>query len=219
MTKTKAKKPAAKPSSRKSKAKTKAEAKAGPKAEKKPKLPFEWRVLRAAFDLIEEEGWGAFSLEELVSYARLDPDDLFALVSRKSDLLGLLAEQIDQAMMEGGPVEGSVRDCLFDLVMRRFEALQPWRAGVVTIVDDLASDPALPLLLLPAFHTSLTLVLESAGLAPTPLRVFGLGAVVLASFKHWLRDDSPDLSSTMAALDKNLARIEELAETLAPIGA
>ncbi len=217
MTKTKAKKPAAKPSPRKSKAKP--QAKAGPKAEKKPKLPFEWRVLRAAFDLIEEEGWGAFSLEELVSYARMDPDDLFALVSRKSDLLGLLAEQIDQAMMEGGPVEGSVRDCLFDLVMRRFEALQPWHAGVVTIVDDLASDPALPLLLLPAFHTSLTLVLESAGLAPTPLRVFGLGAVVLASFKHWLRDDSPDLSSTMAALDKNLARIEELAETLAPIGA
>lgn len=217
MTKTKAKKPAAKPSPRKSKAKP--QAKAGPRAEKKPRLPFEWRVLRAAFDLIEEEGWDAFSLEELVRYARLDPEELFALVSRKSDLLGLLAEQIDQAMMEGGPVDGSVRDCLFDLVMRRFEALQPWRAGVVTIVDDLASDPALPLLLLPAFHTSLTLVLESAGLAPTPLRVFGLGAVVLASFKHWLRDDSPDLSSTMAALDKNLARIEELAETLAPIGA
>jgi hypothetical protein len=213
MTKTKTKKPAAKSSPRKSKAK------AAPKAEKKPKLPFEWRVLRAAFDLIEEEGWAAFSLEDLVGYARLDPDELFALVSRKSDLLVLLIGQIDQAMMEGGLVGGPVRDCLFDLIMRRFEALQPWRAGVVTIVDELGSDPALPLLLLPSFHTSLTLVLESAGLAPTPLRVFGLGAVVLASFKHWLRDDSSDLSSTMAVLDKNLARIEELAESLALVGA
>ncbi len=191
---------------------------AKPKAAKTPKLPYEWRVLRAAFDLIEERGWASFELEDVIGYARLDPDELFQLVERKSDLLLLLSDMIDQAMVEGGLAEGSVRDSLFDLLMRRFEALQPWRAGVEAIIADLASDPTLPLVLAPAFHNSMTLVLEMAGVAPTRLREVGLSVVALATFKDWLREDSSDLSSTMASLDKKLAQLEELAGFLDSLG-
>lgn len=191
---------------------------AKPKAAKTPKLPYEWRVLRAAFDLIEERGWASFELEDVIGYARLDPDELFQLVERKSDLLLLLGDIIDQAMVEGGLAEGSVRDSLFDLLMRRFEALQPWRAGVAAIVADVMRDPTLPFVLAPAFHNSMTLVLEMAGVDPTRLREAGLSVVALATFRSWLRDDSTDLSSTMASLDKKLTQLEELAGFLDSVG-
>lgn len=213
MTKTKAK-PAPKSAPRKAKAKAApkaTQAKAKAKAKPAPKLPLEWRVLRAAFDLIEDAGWSNFELDDLVNYARIDPEDLFLLVESKSDLLILLGEQIDQAMMDGGEAEGSVRDCLFDLMMRRFDALQPWRLGVQAVMDDLSDDPTLPLKLARQFYASMTLVIEAAGLSPTPLRVLGLSTVALASFKDWLSDDSDDLSFTMAALDRRLGRLEELA--------
>lgn len=219
MTKTKAK-PTAKSAPRKAKAKAVPKAaKAKAKAKPAPKLPIEWRVLRAAFDLIEDAGWSNFELDDLVNYARIDPEDLFLLVESKSDLLILLGEQIDQAMLDGGEAEGSVRDSLFDLMMRRFDALQPWRAGVQAVVDDLTDDPMLPLHLARPFHSSMTLVLEAAGLSPTPLRVLGLSTVALATFKDWLSDDSDDLSFTMAALDRRLARLEELASLFGSVGA
>ena len=56
--------------------------------------------------------------------------------------------------------------------------------------------------------------LEAAGLssggARGLLRVKGLALIYLTSTRVWLRDESPDKSRTMAALDKQLRRAEAL---------
>ena len=54
--------------------------------------------------------------------------------------------------------------------------------------------------------------MEAAGISTkTPLgqlKVNGLLAVYMSSICTWLKDDTPDLTKTMADLDKGLARAE-----------
>jgi hypothetical protein len=61
-------------------------------------------------------------------------------------------------------------------------------------------------------------MLEGAGLSSTGLhgmlRTKGLTAVWLYTLRAWERDDSADLAGTMAALDRALARAEEIGQWL-----
>ena len=63
--------------------------------------------------------------------------------------------------------------------------------------------------------TTMTLILEAAGISASGpfgmLRAKGLLVVWLATARVWLKDESPDLGPTMAALDRNLRRAERLA--------
>jgi hypothetical protein len=49
-----------------------------------------------------------------------------------------------------------------------------------------------------------------------PLRAAGLLAVWGYTVQAWQKDDSPDLSATMAALDRALSRAEQAAGWLSP---
>jgi ubiquinone biosynthesis protein COQ9 len=42
------------------------------------------------------------------------------------------------------------------------------------------------------------------------LRLKGLSAIYLSAIRVWLRDDSEDMAKTMAHLDKQLARVDNL---------
>ena len=59
---------------------------------------------------------------------------------------------------------------------------------------------------------SLAWMLEVAGIGSGGFsgsaRVKGLAVVYAATFATWLRDETEDMSKTMAALDRNLARAE-----------
>jgi hypothetical protein len=64
-------------------------------------------------------------------------------------------------------------------------------------------------------------MLEAAGI-PTAglagrLRATALLAVWLGAFRAWAKDESADMSATMAALDRLLDRAESLARTLEPL--
>ena len=43
-----------------------------------------------------------------------------------------------------------------------------------------------------------------------PVRVIGLTALYLKTLRAWSEDESADMSRTMAALDQNLARAEQV---------
>ena len=64
---------------------------------------------------------------------------------------------------------------------------------------------------------SMSWMLEAAGMdtggARGAMRVAGLSGVYLKTLKVWKKDDSPDLSKTMAALDKDLNRLEQFANS------
>jgi ubiquinone biosynthesis protein COQ9 len=123
--------------------------------------------------------------------------------------------QADQAALADVPADGSVRDKLFDLLMRRFDALQAHRPGVTALLRALPSNPPVAVLLACATRRSMRWMLQAAGVSTAglrgELRIRGLVAVWLWTLRAWERDDSADLSGTMAALDAAMRRAERVA--------
>ena len=87
---------------------------------------------------------------------------------------------------------------------------------VGSIVCGLARDPVMGLCGLASLARSMACMLEAADLSASGLRgivrIKALSAIYLATLRVWLRDESPDLSRTMASLDRHLRRAEWLAE-------
>ena len=100
----------------------------------------------------------------------------------------------------------------------RESALAPHREGVLRMQRDLMRDPLSVLLLSPILMASMAWTLEGAGISTAgiagALRVQGLAGVWIAAARAWENDESVDLGTTMAALDRALDRAEGIARTL-----
>ena len=105
------------------------------------------------------------------------------------------------------------------MIMRRLDALAPYRDGIAAVARDLTRDPgALACLAAGPGRRSLQWMLEAARIQPwglaAPLQIKGLGLVYASVLRVWLTDEGEDLSKTMAALDKALGRVESILSTL-----
>ncbi|MGF1610167.1 MAG: TetR family transcriptional regulator [Kiloniellales bacterium] len=176
------------------------------------------QVIDAALALAAEQGWRDLSLADIAAAAKLPLSKVHPVYSSKAAVLAGFLRRVDAAVLAEPAEEGSARDRLFDVLMRRFDALQPHREALANIAHDELRAPLGALCSLCALRRSMALMLETAGLDSTglrgALRVKGLSAAYLASFRVWLRDDSPDMARTMAALDGYLRRIEGLIQRL-----
>ena len=193
-------------------------------ARKRPKQPSgspRERLITAALNLASEQGWRRLGMAEIAAAAGLSLDETYAVARSKHGILAALRRQIDEAMLAGGVVSGdSPRDRLFDVLMRRLEAMRPYRAGLRTILRESVGTPAL-LGMLPGLLRSMGWTLTAAGLPASGCRgrlarrlVAALYVSVLPTF---FRDDSRDLGTTMATLDKRLNQVDALFSTLRPV--
>lgn len=178
------------------------------------------RIIGAAMHLAAAKGWGTTSLADIAAEAGVSLADLYQAFSSKADILAGLMRRADAAMLEGGSGgcgDGTetTRDRLFDTIMRRFDALRPYRVGLAAVVRDLRRAPASGLMAGPAFLRSMAWVLRAAGIdadrAGGGLKAAALGGIYLNVFRVWLDDDTADQSRTMAALDRRLRQAEPIA--------
>lgn len=169
-----------------------------------------WRVLAGS-------GWHGLTLRAVAAEAGLPLAELRRQAASPMQILAAHQRALDAAVLEGtvDDLGSTPRDRLFDVLMRRLDALQPDRAGVTRLMRDLPRAPLLALWLAPRNAASMAWMLEAAGLdAAGPggmLRVQGLGAVWLATLRAWEKDESEDLSATMAALDRALDQADRVA--------
>ncbi len=178
---------------------------------------FDRALVSAAFAIAAEDGWHRVSIVRAARRAGLPLDRARPRFPGRGAVLLRFGRIADQTALAdaGADAGGSVRDRLFDLLMRRFDALQANRQGVLALLSALPFDPPAALLLGLATAGSMAWMLEAAGVsAQGPigrLRAKGLTAVWLAAVRAWRSDASVDLSATMAALDHALARAERVA--------
>ncbi len=171
-------------------------------------------ALAAALRLAGEEGWRAVTPARVAEEAGLPLDRMHALYPSRAALLDAFAHSIDRAVLADGPVEGaaSARERLFEVMMRRFDALRPHRRAVRAIAAASAGDPCAMLAGAARLHASMGWMLEAAAIASGGLgggmRAAALAAIHLDVLRLWLNDDSDDMAKTMAALDRRLARAE-----------
>ena len=172
-------------------------------------------VLETALRLAAERGWARLSYGEIAAEAGVPLSKLYPVYPSKAAILKGFLRATDEAVLaEEDPDddEGGARDRIFDVMMRRYDALRPHREAVGNILLDLGRDPCLAAALLPDLCRSMAVMLEAAGLSSNGLagvaRTKGQLAIHLATMRVWLRDDSLDLAKTMAALDGHLRRVE-----------
>ncbi|TVR97017.1 MAG: TetR family transcriptional regulator [Rhodospirillales bacterium] len=178
------------------------------------------RLVAAARQLLPARGWRRLTLAEVAAEAGVSLLDAYQTFPTKADLLAGFIVQTDRHALAGGPAELTepVRDRLFEVVMRRFDALVPHKPAVAAVLRDLPADPLTALLVAPRFATAMAWLLEAAGLSSSGLtgavRVKGLALIYLTTLHTWLDDDSADMARTMAHLDQALRRSEMVVRLL-----
>jgi ubiquinone biosynthesis protein COQ9 len=179
---------------------------------------FDTALVTAAFRLAGEEGWRDLNVAKAARAAGLSVAEARARFPSRAAILLRFGRLADQAALLDAPDDGPVRDRLFDLLMRRFDVLQTHRAGVKALMRTLPIDPPTALLLACATRRSMRWMLQGAGITATgtrgALQVRGLLAVWVWGVRAWDRDESEDLSATMAAVDIALQRAERVASWL-----
>lgn len=181
---------------------------------KKTQLP--QHIMDAAMELAAERGWQAVTLADVAARARLPLTEVYSHFRSRNDILQAFLDHIDERMLHVEVETGSPpRDRLFDVAMRRFEALTPYKRAVRAILRDGGGDPVTALCGAQRFGRSMCLLLEAAGISSGGLgglaRVNGMAAVYLYAMRTWLNDDTPDMARTMATLDKALRRADTVA--------
>jgi AcrR family transcriptional regulator len=178
-------------------------------------------VLDAFLTLVAERGYGEVTLRDVAAAADMGLGDLYRLYPDKAALVSGVMARVDAAVLAGTPrqidPEETARDRLFEVMMRRYDALKPHRVAIRSIVRAARRDPLLALALAPGVRRSMAAMLEAAGLASEGLsgavRQNGLLAIYTAVSRVFEGDDSADLSKTMAALDGRLKTAERWAQT------
>jgi hypothetical protein len=172
-------------------------------------------LARGALSVASSTSWREVTLAKLADAAGRPLADLYG--ASLGDAVDCVEEAFDRAIADNvdalDPTQ-SVRDRLFELIMRRFEAMEPHRVAVLAMEQGADRDPTL----LAAAHQRhvrcARWVLALAGLEADGMtgqaRAQGLGVIIGQARGAWRGDDAGDFAKTMASLDKNLRRAEEM---------
>lgn len=173
------------------------------------------RIIDATLALIPTEGWRGLSLRRIADGAGLPILQVYRSFRSKQAVLHGFYRRLDQIVLAEPPtVEAGERprDRVFELMMRRFDALQPYKPALDVLARELIGDPVTALCASGSLLHSTRWMLEAAEISAAGLRgaitVKLAMAAYLSTMRVWLRDDSADLARTMAALDSRLRRIE-----------
>ncbi|MBV9653184.1 MAG: TetR family transcriptional regulator [Acetobacteraceae bacterium] len=169
---------------------------------------FDEALIAAAFGVAARRGWQYATVAEAARTAGLPLPRARRRFPGQGAILLRFGQAADAAALDGVSESGTVKDRLFDMLMRRIDVLQAHRAGVLALLRAVPTHPRTALLLALATRRSMQWLLDASGLEPGGvigrLHRGGLEAVWLWTVRAWSRDESTDLGSTMAALDQAL---------------
>jgi len=181
------------------------------------------QIIDAALTLALRRRWAHLSVADIAIAAAVPIDEALTLFPTKQAILDAFQDRIDQTVVENtdlSSLDGGMRDRLFDILIRRLEALTPWKDGIAAVTRDTLSDPLASFHRLASLNTSMSLMAECAGLSSSGIcgqvKSRGLTVIYLFAFRRWLDDNSSDMGATMAELDKRLRTAERLWESFSP---
>lgn len=177
------------------------------------------RLIDALMTLAAQKPWAEISLHDVAAQAGMSLTEFRETFPSKGAVLAGFARRLDRIVLDAtnDDLAGeSVKDRLFDVLMRRFDAMKPYKAALRSINDWALRDPLSLTELNRMTTNSLRFMLEAAGQNSEgplgTLKLQGLALSWIHVFHIWLGDDSEDSAKTMAALDKELERGASLVE-------
>ena len=146
---------------------------------------FDQALISAAFTLAAASGWAAVTPAAAAREAGLKLEQARIRFPNAQAILLRFGQFADEQALTDALDSGAVRERLFDVVMRRFDALQQHRAGVLALLDSLPADPGTALVL------AVLLATAWAGCWRRPACRRPAGAVQLPRKAWWLCGCTP----------------------------
>lgn len=176
-------------------------------------------AIDALMSLASDRPWQDIELTDIAERAGLSLSTLRDLFPSKGAILGGFSRRIDKQVIEGtsDDLAGEpARERVFDVMMRRLDAMAPHREALRRIGWALRTDPLSLAALNQAALNSQRYMLAAAGIATEgPLGFVKLQGAVLvfaATMETWFDDNDPMMAKTMARLDRELRRGEQVLE-------
>ena len=167
----------------------------------------------ALMALLTEHPFEEIGLAEVAGRAGLKLSALRAEFGSVMAIYAAHVKDIDRIVLDGGDdmAEEPPRERLFDVLMRRLEAMAPYKDAVRSVMNSARRHPSLGLALNAMAVRSQAWMLEAAGIGASgprgALRAQG-GALMFARVLAVWVDEDEGVDRTMAALDRGLASAE-----------
>ncbi len=178
------------------------------------------KAVDALMALLAEQPLEEIGLAEIAGRAGLSLSQLRAEFGSTLAILAAHIKDIDRKVLDGADsaadvAEEPARERLFDVLMRRLDALAPYKAAVRSLLHSAQRSPSLALALNSMALRSQRWMLTAAGIGTHGprglLRAQGAALLFARVLEVWVNDKEPDLARTMAALDRGLASAERWA--------
>jgi AcrR family transcriptional regulator len=170
-------------------------------------------IIDALLELAGERSWEDITISDVAARANVSLSTFRDFFPSKGAVLAGFSRRIDHIVLDaaGDDLAGEpVKERLFEVLMRRLDALAPYKLGLEAISDWTRRDPLAASAVNRVVINSMRFMLESAGIdseGPVgALKLQGLAVAWMRVLRVWFRDDDPGLASTMAALDRELSR-------------
>ncbi len=172
-------------------------------------------LLDAALALVERDGWHRYGALALARETGAGLAEICAELGDRAAVVAAVGRRADISMVDLAAtdlLELTPRERVFELMMRRFDALRGARKALAALRNERALDAAFQGL--GNLRQAMRLITEAAGLDSSgPRRAVLLAALATAYVRTgnvWLGDDSEDQATTLAELDKQLDKIASL---------
>jgi AcrR family transcriptional regulator len=181
--------------------------------------PARERIVQALMRLASDRPWNDIEVTDIAEEAGVTLAEFRDHFPSKGAVLAGFSRMIDKEVLEGSSEDLAgepARERLFDVMMRRLDALSPYKTALRRIAYAVRTDPLALAALNRVALNSQRFMLAAAGIATEgPLGVLKLqGAAIVFSntLETWFDDDDPTLARTMARLDRELKRGERVME-------
>ena len=181
-----------------------------------PKPPRD-AIVDALMELAAERRWEEFSITDVAERAGVTLSQFRDCFPSKGAVLGAFSRRIDRIVLDGGDdtlMAEPAKERLADVLMRRLDAMRPWREGLKGVAEWARRDPGAAVALNRTVINSMRFMLEAARIdCEGPVGALKLQGLTLAwgrILDVWFDDPGEDMGRTLAELDRQLSRGEKL---------
>lgn len=172
---------------------------------------------RGVLAIAASKPWRDVTIFDIADAAHVTVADLAGLApGDAADVLDDHFDRLAAAEVSGADRAEPLRDRLFDLAMKRFEAMEPHRAALLALEEN-RDGVGVAAAFARAGRTArwlITLAGESVSGVDGTAQVQALAVALTRTHRAWREDKDGDFVRTMAALDKSLRQTETWASRL-----
>jgi AcrR family transcriptional regulator len=171
------------------------------------------KIVAAFLALLAEQPIENVGFADIAARAGVSLATLRGEFASKLAILAAYLKEIDRKVLAGGDADLAdepARERLFDVLMRRLEALAPQRAAIRSLMRSARRNPGLAVAVNGLAVNSQQWMLAAANIAASGpkgmVRAQGLALLYARVLRTFVNDEDAGLARTMAALDRALAR-------------